>query len=424
MCVGWFRGGAQGAPILPRWYYDCIVFGDVVEHLVDPEPMLEALKRCLAPGGQMLFSVPNVQHWSVIEMLLNGQWTYSPGLVSFSHLRFYTRSSFRALLKRVGLSRKLVDAIRVGHMPETIRDVAEAVGNEALVEDATMYQMIFRSHDKEPVPRISIVIPAHNLWAQTRSCLESIAAHTPQDHEVIVIDNASTDETWDELTKLSADAANLQIRRNRENLPYAAACNQGIEGALGEYVVVMNNDIVVTDGWLGKMLSAMQRTGAGIVGPVSNYVAGEQKRNDFVYRDNAQLADYARRVYYGELSKTIETQAVVGFCMLIERSVFDTIGLFDQQFVNGYEETDFCLRAGEAGKKAVIACDTFIYHVGSQTFIETNTDYWANIEENHQKFIAKWPGRLPEGIGSKESSGWFFRPAPKPLPILSFAGAE
>jgi GT2 family glycosyltransferase len=183
----------------------------------------------------------------------------------------------------------------------------------------------------------------------------------------------------------------------------------------------MNNDIVVTDGWLGKMLSAMHRTGAGIVGPMSDYVTGAQHIDDFVYHDDAQLAEFARRVYYTELSNTIETQAVVGFCMLVKRSVFDQIGYFDEQFINGYEESDFCLRASDAGIKIIVARDTFIHHEGSQTFIEVGVDYWALIEENHQKFVAKWPGRIPGHLRSAQASGWFFRPAPRALPILSFS---
>lgn len=414
---------AHIAPILPRWYYDVIVFGDVIEHLIDPVPVLEALKLCLAPGGVMLFSVPNVCHWSVIKMLLEGHWDYSPGLLSSDHLRFYTKASFKALLKRVGLSRKLVDVIELGEVPGIISTISSITGVDNLDKEAAMYQMIFRGVNKKPVPRVSIIIPVHNVWEQTRACLASIEEHTPQNYEIIVIDNASTDETRIALLDWAECTLDVRLILNDDNLSYSAACNQGIEVASGEYIVIMNNDIVVTDGWLGKILTAMERTGAGIVGPMADCVAGAQ-HIDFAYKDPAQLADFARRVYYAELSKTLETQAVVGFCMLIKRDVFDQIGEFDEQFINGYEESDFCLRAGDAGFKVVVARDTFIHHKGSQTFIETGTDYWALIEENHRKFVAKWPGRIPGHLDSAAGSGWFFRPAPKALPVITFAEAD
>lgn len=410
------------APLLPRGHYDAIVLGDVVEHLVDPVPVLEALKLSLAPGGMMLFSVPNVRHWSIVKMLLEGDWVYQAGLVSPGHMRFYTRKSFGRTAARAGLDVKMVDRIDVGDSPiiplaELIEDWLET-GN--LVDEATMYQMIFEGESVQAPPFVSIIIPVHNLWKQTKKCLRSIAAHTPQDHEIIVIDNASTDKTRAKLTNRSATQENLIIHHNKGNRSYAAACNQGISEARGEFVVVLNNDVVVTDGWLGKMLSAIERTDAGIVGPVSDYVAGAQ-HVDYVYKGNGQLADFARRIYYTELSSVLETQAIVGFCMLIRREVFDEIGLFDERFVNGYEESDFCLRAAEAGIKTVIARDTFIHHEGSQTFHETGVDYWALIEENHQKFISKWPGRIPGHIESAQASGWFFRPAPQHLPVFTLA---
>lgn len=414
---------AHVAPLLPRWYYDVIVFGDVIEHLIDPVPVLEALKLCLAPGGIMLFSVPNVCHWSVITMLLEGHWDYDSGLLSPDHLRFYTKTSFEALLKRVGLSRRLVDVIEVGEVPGIISTISSITGVDNLDKEAAMYQMIFRGVNKKAVPQVSIIISVHNVWEQTRECLLSIKEHTPQNHEIIIIDNASTDETPAWLQSLGDNLSAFRVIRNAENESYSRACNQGIEVASGEYIVIMNNDIVVTDGWLGKMLTAMERTGAGIVGPMADCVAGAQHIN-FAYKDPAQLAEFAHRVYYAELSKTIETQAVVGFCMLIKRDVFDQIGEFDEQFINGYEESDFCLRAGDAGFKVVIARDTFIHHKGSQTFIETGTDYWALIEENHRKFVAKWPGRIPGHLDSAAGSGWFFRPAPKALPVITFAEAE
>jgi GT2 family glycosyltransferase/SAM-dependent methyltransferase len=412
---------ANIAPLLPRWYYDVVILGDVIEHLVDPVPILEALKLCLASGGVMLFSVPNVCHWSVVWMLLRGQWNYSPGLVSPSHLRFYTKASFKSLMKRVGLSRKLVDVIEVGDVPDAIKKVSRVAGLNGLAKESAMYQMIFQSHQREKSPLVSIVIPVHNVWEQTRECLLSIQEHTPQNYEIVIVDNASTDETVPWLQGLDGELSALHTIHNAENESYAHACNQGIEKACGEFIVIMNNDIVVTDGWLGKMLTAMERTGAGIVGPMSDYVAGAQHLNDFVYQDNGQLAEFARRVYYTELSNTIETQAVVGFCMLVKRDVFDQIGLFDEQFINGYEESDFCLRAGDAGFKIVVARDTFIHHEGSQTFIVTDIDYWGLIEENHQKFVAKWPGRIPGHIKSAQASGWFFRPVPRALPVLTFS---
>jgi ubiquinone/menaquinone biosynthesis C-methylase UbiE len=84
-------------------YFDCVVFADVLEHLVDPWNMLRRARRFLKDGGRIVASIPNVQHWSVLANLFRGRWDYAEyGIMDNTHLRFFTRTSIRNLFESTG----------------------------------------------------------------------------------------------------------------------------------------------------------------------------------------------------------------------------------------------------------------------------------------------------------------------------------
>ncbi len=84
---------------------DCLVYGDVLEHMADPWSVLARHAACLRDGGQVVACIPNVQHWSVIISLLAGQWRYQDeGLLDRTHLRFFTLESIRELFAGAGLT--------------------------------------------------------------------------------------------------------------------------------------------------------------------------------------------------------------------------------------------------------------------------------------------------------------------------------
>src|SRR5262249_16421330 len=86
-----------------------------------------------------------------------------------------------------------------------------------------------------------------------------------------------------------------------------------------------------------------------------------------------------------------DTDRLVGFCLLVRRKVLDDIGLLDEQFgIGNFEDDDFCRRAVGKGYRAVIAVDAFVHHFGHRTFIGAGGDFAALMDENQQKFDAKW----------------------------------
>ena len=88
---------------LPDNYFDTIIFADVLEHLVDPYSVLELIKDKLSPEGELIASIPNVRHWSVVKQLLEGRWDYQEwGIMDSTHLRFFTRQSIQSMFDKAG----------------------------------------------------------------------------------------------------------------------------------------------------------------------------------------------------------------------------------------------------------------------------------------------------------------------------------
>ena len=242
-------------------------------------------------------------------------------------------------------------------------------------------------HPRESHALTSIIVITHNQAEYTRQCLESIAAHTPEPHEIIVVDNNSTDDTRAYLKSLSQ----VHVIENETNLGFPAAVNQGIRASKGRHILLLNNDVIVTPDWLGRLLNVLQRDPAiGLVGPVTNCASGPQQV-PVDYSDFAGLHDFARRCIQKYSGQTVPCQRLVGFCLLLRRDLINQIGLLDERFgIGNFEDDDYCRRALVAGFRAAIALDCFIHHFGSVTFRNADIDYAALLERNRRLFNDKW----------------------------------
>ncbi|MBI6546603.1 MAG: glycosyltransferase [Cyanobacteria bacterium NC_groundwater_1444_Ag_S-0.65um_54_12] len=134
----------------PDGSFDCIIYGDVLEHLKDPGAVLSAHRRLLGPQGELLVCVPNIGHWSVIRELLTGNFDYTDeGLLDRTHLRMFTRQSFLKLLEQAGLQALEVQSIAIPNQELTAALVQLAhdigIANPQLAADTNAYQLLFRA---------------------------------------------------------------------------------------------------------------------------------------------------------------------------------------------------------------------------------------------------------------------------------------
>ncbi|HEU5397110.1 MAG TPA: glycosyltransferase, partial [Verrucomicrobiae bacterium] len=250
---------------------------------------------------------------------------------------------------------------------------------------------------KVPAPLASIVVLVHNQLEHTRKCIDSLFAHTRAPFELIVVDNGSSDGTGKFLGTLRREWANVRVIANRTNRGFAAGNNQGLAIAKGEFIVLLNNDTLVTPGWLDGLGAALESDArCGLVGPVSNCVSGPQQIATN-YSNDAAMFEFAKSWSAQSGGQSELTNRLVGFCLMFKRAVLDAIGGLDECFGSGnFEDDDFCLRAKFAGFSSRIARGVFIHHTGSQTFRGTKIDYRQAMMRNWDLFRAKW--NLPANV--------------------------
>jgi tetratricopeptide (TPR) repeat protein len=235
---------------------------------------------------------------------------------------------------------------------------------------------------------------------------------------VVVVDNGSTEDVAYE-----ADQNNLEVLRSDSNLGFAHACNRGIRHTHGDFVVILNNDTIVTPGWLERLLWHMEDDPEiGIAGVSTNF-AGSVQQIPVTYRTEKELYDFSENLYSKKLHQRVAVSKVVGVCMLIRRRILEDIGLFDTRFgLGNYEDDDLCLRARVAGYKVVWAKDVFIHHTGSKTFQALDIDYGALLEKNKKKYQNKWAPALAELGGRVSTGGTETDSAGAGLPVFVLSG--
>src|SRR3972149_1105346 len=261
---------------------------------------------------------------------------------------------------------------------------------ELLLAQNTTDKLISHSPLQKPV---SIIILTWNALEYTQKCVHSIQNHTRYPYEIVFVDNASTDGTVEYLRNLVKGHSNYKLIENQENKGFAAGNNQGVSAASGEYVMLLNNDVLVSDGWLEGLVERLERDKKiGMVGPITNSISGRQQGIEIPYTNEQGFYKFAqgiRRTYKGRLTPRYR---VAGFAVLMRKTLYEEVNGLDESFGTGnYEDDDLCLKVQEKGYAIMVDEGVFIHHYRSQTFIENKIDYSNSLSVNGSKFKEKWP---------------------------------
>ncbi len=241
-------------------------------------------------------------------------------------------------------------------------------------------------------PAVSIVIPVHGRFEHTWRCLESLRlASVAAGFEVVVVDDASPDETRRRLQALP----NLRLVTQEENRGFVHSCNRGAAEARGSYLVFLNNDTVVTDGWLDELVETFDRfPDVGVAGAKLLYPSGRlQEAGGVVWRDgsahnygrsghpDAPPHDYPRRVDYAS-----------GACIMVPRQLFLDLGGFDELFAPAYyEDVDLAFQVRHRGLHVYYQPRARVYHLeGATSGTRTSHGVKRFQTVNRVKFERKW----------------------------------
>jgi len=224
-------------------------------------------------------------------------------------------------------------------------------------------------------PDVTVVIPIFNAYEDTKKCLESLLKYTDCKHQILIVNDASTDERITELTtQFSSHYPQVTLIKNAKNLGFVKTCNLAFKTAQGRDIILVNSDTVLTANWLENLIiAAYSDAQIATVTPLTNNgticsVPSWLQENDIPPHQTIEsFADLINRISWRHYP-TIPTG--VGFCMYIKREVLNKVGYFDElNFGKGYgEENDFCYRAAQKGYSHIIDDSTFVYHAGSKSF--------------------------------------------------------
>lgn len=258
---------------------------------------------------------------------------------------------------------------------------------------------------------ISVVTATYNKLNITQAYWASMLAHPPSSSwEIIWIDDGSTDGTREWLAELEAKSSELgslteldarihpcsnppvkiRVILNDKNLGYAANNNLGAQSAQGDILAFLNNDLVLTPGWLEPLLEDLtpnQRM--GIVGNVQLQVANGLIDHAGIYFDLVGMPVHQFKYRPREALKIVGTtcRAVTAACWCVRREVFFEVGGFDTGYRNGLEDIDLCLRLGQIGYTHWVDYRSVIWH-----HVSSSPGRTKHNDANRARFLKKWAG--------------------------------
>lgn len=256
-------------------------------------------------------------------------------------------------------------------------------------------------------PKASIIVTTYNNLKYNMLCIESILLKTDYpNYEIIITDNNSTDGTKDYLIAIEKKFHNIKVILNDENEGFAKATNKGIRVSKGDYIVLLNNDTVVTKGWLTKFVNYLEKyPDIGLIGPVTNFCGNEAKIS-VTYKGLSDMDPFTYNYTNAHSGEFFDIKMLALFCTAMRREIIEKVGLLDESFGIGmFEDDDYSHRVKLKEYRVVCAEDIFIHHFGQVAFkklIETG-EYYDLFEKNRKRFEEKWamkwePPQIQRGV--------------------------
>ena len=248
----------------------------------------------------------------------------------------------------------------------------------------------------------SIIIPHYNGENILKRCLDSIYKHTSDSHEIIVVDNASSDNS---ISMLKNDFSQVKIILNKTNLGYAGACNVGAEASKNNFLIFLNNDTEVTEDWLDLLVEKLTNESISSVQPKIKNM-NNKDYFDYAGASGGYIDIFCYPFCRGRIFNTIEKDTLQyqskeeifwasGTAFATKKEIFIKAGMFDLRLFAHMEEIDYHWRCQMMGYKIIVNPKSVIYHEGGQTLgyqssLKTYLNHRNNLIiffSNHKPFL-------------------------------------
>ncbi|MCC6256474.1 MAG: glycosyltransferase family 2 protein [Ignavibacteriaceae bacterium] len=221
---------------------------------------------------------------------------------------------------------------------------------------------------KNDHPLVSIILVNYNSSFLTLECIKSIFSSNYQSFKIIVVDNNSTLEDYNSITKtVNAFNWELLLFRNKINTGFASACNIGIDLAIqnqSDFVLLLNNDTTVTETFLEELINFTQsRKQACVTSSLILY--SEHPHNVWFaggYISKLRASGFHIRLTNPTTRLGFETEFLSGCCMLLPASVIAKVGKLSEEYFLYLEDVDYCTRLKNSGIKMYVVPTSVIYH--------------------------------------------------------------
>lgn len=257
----------------------------------------------------------------------------------------------------------------------------------------------------ENEPLVSIIILNRNGLIHLKRLFADFSLKTNYSNfEIIVVDNDSDDDSVKYLKSLELP---IKIIENKTNQSFSKANNEAAKIANGDYLLLLNNDIEPTYGWLNELMGTMiNNENVAIVGAklIFPFYFNENREKSFTIQHSGDI--FAERMYpcclyainksnsdldiFDEsLTRINQCIAVTGAVALIKKSIYQELDGLDEAYNYGLEDVDFCLKCNKKGYKTLFCGNSLLFHHESSTRVKSK-DYFENDKKNYQVFWSKW----------------------------------
>ncbi len=240
--------------------------------------------------------------------------------------------------------------------------------------------------------RVTVAILNWNGSELLKKFLPKVIEHS-QGHEVVVIDNDSSD---DSVAMLQSDFADIRVIVNQENLGFAAGYNVGLKEVDSDIIVLLNSDVEVTAGWIDKVLPHFEDPNIAALQPK---LLDEKRKEFFEYAgaaggflDRFGFPFCRGRVFEsleedkGQYDQVCDVHWASGACLFIRQSLYNEVGGLDADFFAHMEEIDLCWRIRNRGYRIICAPESSVYHVGGAT-LQQGSSHKAYLNFRNNLFI-------------------------------------